>query len=259
MTGDLKVMEEAAKNANKETNGMGAGGAIKMAMAFEYARQTVTGFVRAGLSGTAMGEQLNWQIAELSRTIAGIFGPEIQDITDLIRNLTGWIRSLSDETIDSVVYWVKFAAVFGAVVTLAPKIISAIMMIIQSIKALTTSMIVMQAFSGPKGWLALAAGAGIAAGALYAADKVGKMGTEDVKYDEKGNRIGGRSRAPLAPATSGFEAVEAAYNRIAQASMMLDMGKSIAEEQLDEQKIGNGHLTRIGNALEMAQPPTTRN
>lgn len=215
--------------------------------AFAASTATVMGFVTAGMAGTVQAQQLTFQMAELSRTIAGIFQPEITAVIQTVRDITAWLRSLSDETLASIAYWAKFAFAFGTVVLLAPKIVGAIKLIIAALQALTKANIVALAFSGPKGWAMLAAGAVIAGVAVGAGHAFGSMGD---------NKPG--SRRSLAQSVSGFEAVEASYSRVAQGSLTAIGGRSLPEQQLDEAKETNRLLGDL-NKETKNKPPIVDN
>src|ERR1051325_7756769 len=62
----------------------------------------ITGFVTAGLSGTALGERLTFQVSMLSREIANVFLPVIESISNGLQRLIDWFRSLTGEQQNSL-------------------------------------------------------------------------------------------------------------------------------------------------------------
>jgi hypothetical protein len=73
------------------------------------------GLVTQGLALSAQGQVMTARFQELSLTVAGLFGPEIRAVSQWIQDLTTWIRGLSDEQKDSIVWWLKL----GGAVALA--------------------------------------------------------------------------------------------------------------------------------------------
>lgn len=240
---DLAAKEDAALKKNQDN--LAKFGQLAQGV-FAAASASILGFVTAGMSGTAQSQQLTFQMAELSRTIAGIFGPEIQGFIDIIRDLTNWLRSLSDAQLESIAYWAKFAFAFGTIIFLAPKIVSAIRTIIAGIQALTKAQIISLAFQGPKGWAILAAGAVIAGVAVGAGHAFGAFGEEGGK----------KSRRSLAQSVSGFESVEASYNRVAQSA--LSGSASLPEQHLEELKKHTDELQKLNKTTENKPPVVDR-
>ncbi len=98
--------------------------------AFTLATASITGFVTAGLAGTAEGEHLRFQFSELSREIAGVFLPVIEKITAGVRQLVGWFRALSGEQQDQIMKW----SLIGLGVLAVAKVLP---LVITGLKALT--------------------------------------------------------------------------------------------------------------------------
>lgn len=152
------------------------------------------------------------------------------------------VGTLAVITDNAALKWAAATLAFLTIVAAVPRIVSAFAAIGSAIYAVIAKLIVMQALSGPAGWLALAAGAAIAAGAI-AGLKIGIDKLSDTTKDDKSKG----KRGPLAPAGGGMENLDALYNRIAQASAQV--GKPIGERQLDATVEGNGKLDAIKNIL----------
>jgi hypothetical protein len=104
---------DALKNIQAALTGIQNGSAAvgkAAASAWGMAIAPMLGWIRAGLGASAMGQALGMQFEMLSRTIAGMFAPEIQAIIQGVAHLTQWIRSLTNEQKESIVHWVKVAA-----------------------------------------------------------------------------------------------------------------------------------------------------
>lgn len=82
-----KGLEKAAESSKKFE------GFVKNA--FTVAAGVVSGFVRAGLSGTAAGERLAYVFTQFSREVASVFLPVIQLATAALEKITDWLRNLS--------------------------------------------------------------------------------------------------------------------------------------------------------------------
>jgi hypothetical protein len=201
------------------------------------------GFVAAGIASSNTGEILANRLGFLSRTIAGLFQPEIQAVIRWIERLNTWLQSLTEQQKESLVWWIKVAAgvVFFSyalpaaigltlqMVTAAKmltsaflflggsQVIGAIGTLINAIRALTITQIVMQAVAGPAGWLALAAGILIAAGAVGTYIAMTKDAT--AATDSLTKRKDTVGRGPLAPRGSAFESLQSAWERIARSTI----------------------------------------
>src|SRR5258708_7902114 len=62
---------------------------------FGVAAAAVTGLATAGLAMSVQGQVMQFQMERLSRTVGGVFGPEIQKLIGFIERLTSWIDHLS--------------------------------------------------------------------------------------------------------------------------------------------------------------------
>ena len=129
------------------------------AAAFDQAKAGLMAWVTAGVAASSAGQVLSFQMEALSRNVAGLFGPEIQKVTDLVQNLTTWIRGLSDEQRENIAQWIMGAAVGGTVAAILPKIVAGVQAATIGVKALTVAL-------ASSGWGAIVPIAGAAVTAL---------------------------------------------------------------------------------------------
>jgi len=135
--------------------------------AWQTLNHTIGNFVRQGVGASAIGQVLSFHMEALSRTIAGLFGPEIRKLVDLVRNLTRWINQLSDAQRDSLSRWIQGAAVFALVGVLLPRLYATFILVVTAVKAVSGSFLglaVSMAGLLPLLGLAIAAFAGMMAG-----------------------------------------------------------------------------------------------
>lgn len=153
-------------------------GMEKVATAAVYswgiASASIAGFVRAGLSGTAMAAQLSFQMNALSRNIAGLFAPEIQRAINLVRSLVEWFRGLTDEQRSNIVRWIEGATVAAGVAILLPRIVSGIQAVILGLRALAVAIAGVEASTGIGAILPLIGAAAAAITALVIGTEAGR-------------------------------------------------------------------------------------
>lgn len=127
-----------------------------------------------GLSITSTGgrgiESMNDSLSLLKMSLVGTATQILQDFAPAIVTMAKGLRSLL--TVIKDVLSNPIAPALLVIVTIGPKVVAAIMTIVKAIRALITTQTIAQAFSGPAGWAALAAGAGVAAAALYGVTKL---------------------------------------------------------------------------------------
>ena len=231
------------------------------------------GFITAGIASSNTGEILANRLGFLSRTIAGLFQPEIQKVIQWIDRLNTWLQSLSNEQKENLVWWIKVTAGIVAfsfalpvainlalqMVTAAraltsaflflggAQVIGAIGTLINAIRALTITQIIAQALAGPAGWLALAAGILVAAGAVGAYIAATKQAAgADADLASKRDR---NIRGPLAPKSSGFESLQSVWERIAKSTI----GGGY-DEGLELQRQTARNVDDIRRAVEQMRP-----
>ena len=121
----------------------------------------IGGFVTAGIAASGVGQMLAFNMAVLSRTIAGLFGPEIRKAIDLIRSITIYIQSLSETQKANIAKWIEGAFAALTVLTLMPRVVAGINLVIVALKALTLA-------QTATGWGAIITGIGLILAALAA-------------------------------------------------------------------------------------------
>lgn len=102
-------------------------------------------------------------IQQLSASMAAVFVPSLKDAVAQSALLVDSMRKFNAVEVQSVVAIGASVAAFAAVASVAPRVVAAV-------GAITKSMAILQAFSGPKGWITLGLSLTAAAGAAYAVD-----------------------------------------------------------------------------------------
>ena len=102
-------------------------------------------------------------VAALAMQIGDVLLPTLGKIIDASTQLVQIFTNLDKGTQNAIVQVSLFSTAFLAVIYLIPKVIAIFKTLIGAYKALATAQVVQQAFSGPKGFLMLAAGAAAAA------------------------------------------------------------------------------------------------
>lgn len=105
----------------------------------QFAIGTIGGFVTAGLAASAMGQALTFQMERLALAVAGVFGPELLKVVELVGQFTDWLNSLSDAQKQSIAYWVEGAAAALGVALVFPKVVAATQAVIGAVQALTVA------------------------------------------------------------------------------------------------------------------------
>jgi predicted translin family RNA/ssDNA-binding protein len=117
-------------------------------------------------------KRLRSNLKEAGITISKFFLPPLTSMLEKLNNL-------SLETAESAVGVAAWVASIGGVIWLAPKIIKSIKLVVAGIGAVTTASTTMQALAGPKAWVTLAIGMGVAAAsATLIAQKFAKLRDE---------------------------------------------------------------------------------
>jgi hypothetical protein len=90
----------------------GVGGAVASVVTatFGAASAAILGLAAAGVAASSMGQLLSFQMDRLSRTVAGLFTPEINRVIGLITRLTNWIESLTNTQKKMIAYFTLAAA-----------------------------------------------------------------------------------------------------------------------------------------------------
>lgn len=108
-----QVMDGMGKSIDKARDSIAASPlAIGAAVAgFEMLTNAARSWVNMGLQGTNYGNALHAQMQLLSQQIAGVFVPVIQAVTDGVRRLSQWFRSLTGDQQAIIRHFVEAAAV----------------------------------------------------------------------------------------------------------------------------------------------------
>lgn len=138
---------------------------------------------------------------------------------------------------------------FAAVVSIMPKVVAAVTLLTNAVKALNVSLILKNALSGPTGWATLATGAVVATAAIYAMNSA-------LDGTSKGlDKAAGR-RGALAAATGGFTDADAAYKRVAEFSVKVTAGvRDVQEDIRDNTKRAADAADRTNRLLDNQGKP----
>lgn len=142
--------------------------------AFTVASVSVMGFVTAGIAASSAGQVLTFQMGQLSRAIAGLFGPEIRAVIDGLGSLVSWFNNLTDSQRSFIAHMALGAAAAAAMAKIVPMLIGAIGGVISSVISLTAAFVGLDVASG--GILPIVGAILTALTALAVGTKVGRDG-----------------------------------------------------------------------------------
>lgn len=135
---------------------------------------------QANTAGGAVN-QLVSASRELAAQFGSVFEPAVRDVAKSLKGMVEWIKQIGSGLTEGQAKTVAFIGAFAGGVVVAKSVISVISGIISVVRALTVAQITLQAFMGPAGWASIAAGAAIAAGAVWAVNKAYEETTENMK------------------------------------------------------------------------------
>jgi hypothetical protein len=115
---------------------------------FTAALAPLAGFVTAGLAASSMGQVLGFHLQQLSLALAGLFGPELRKVTDLVVRVTDAIRNLSDEKRELIVRLTAAAIAAIAVAKVMPMVFAGLALAAGGVKALTAAFLGLDVASG---------------------------------------------------------------------------------------------------------------
>lgn len=147
--------------------GATAAGAAAQA-AFGRAALTISGFVTAGIAASNAGQIFAFHMERIARAVAGLFGPEIRKVTELIASLAAKLETLSDAQRTSIAHWLGAGAAALAVAVVLPKVVGGIELVIGGVKALTA------AFAA-SGWGAILVAVGAVSAAVLGLGAAGEV------------------------------------------------------------------------------------
>jgi len=148
-----------------------------MTQAFGAARERVESFVRSGIQSSTWGTVFQFQLDRLSRTVAGLFTPEIRKAVEGLNQFTNWLQRLSPHTKEFAASLLKGGVAMLAVATVMPKVTGAIFAAVPAVVSLTGAILGLEGSTGfgallpvlgfvVTGLSALAAGAFVGTGGL---------------------------------------------------------------------------------------------
>lgn len=190
----------------------------------------IEGFARAGLSASAVGQALDFQMERLSRTIAGLFGPEIRKAIDLVAQLNHWIEGLSEKQKANVAHWVEGGAVALAFAAVLPQVVAGATAAAAAIETLTVVLATGEATLGDwAGLVAVLAGGmtALGAGAIVGQGGLGALWETLKPLLATLQEAGGKIMAAFAPLLDTFQRVFQAFLPLVDA--VGDMAGAVAE------------------------------
>lgn len=111
-------------------------------------------------------KRLGMSVGGLVQQLTVALAPGISAAAGAIMGLTTWLAQLDSTTVGNSIKLVAFAAAFGGVLVLIPRIIAGVHGIIAVLRALASAQAITSALAGPAGWLKLAVAAGVAASSV---------------------------------------------------------------------------------------------
>jgi len=133
----------------------------------------------------------------LSSVFKGIATQVASVITPILTKLSNLFTSLDKGTRELIVQVGLFGAAFLAAIYIIPKVIAIFKTLIGAYRALTTAQVIQQAFSGPKGWLMIAAGAAAAAaGVALVANAMSDVNSEIDNLNASAARTAANANRP---------------------------------------------------------------
>lgn len=144
----LKEKSEAAMKSLNESAGAASNFGAKTLAAYDVARNAIRGFYDAGIAGTAEMTRFGIQLQFLSREVASIFTPVLEQMTGYLERVVHWFQNLSLAQQDSLLWWSK--AIVGAVTfsMVVPKVTAALAAAIPAVISLTSAFIGLDVASG---------------------------------------------------------------------------------------------------------------
>jgi tape measure domain-containing protein len=151
---------------------MEAGGISSQEIADAFRTATEAGGKFHGMmaqqAGTTAGKLsiLKDNVATLAMSFGEALIPALNSVVEAVTPVVEWFKSWEASTKLNIVTFGALAGAITAGVVVLATVVNAVKTVVSAMRALAASQAIVQALSGPKGWLTLAAGAAIAAGAV---------------------------------------------------------------------------------------------
>lgn len=107
----------------------------------------------------------------IARSLAVALSPAVISASKFIEGLAVSLRRVTKAQVSAAFSTAALVAKLAAAALIIPKIVRAVITTVVVLKSLAKAQILVQAFAGPKGWAALAAGAAVFAGSVLAVDR----------------------------------------------------------------------------------------
>lgn len=138
-----------------------------------FERMTAAGGIYEGMAAkiaeTSFGSfaKLSESVSMLATKIGEALLPVMGRLVEIGQMAVDAMLALDNETIRSTAEWIAMGGAITVAVVAASTLVNVTFKLVAAFRAATNAQIIMQAFSGPKGWATLAAGAVVAAAAIY--------------------------------------------------------------------------------------------
>ena len=132
-------------------------------------------FAAGGLYASAVWQQFSFVIERLARSIAGLFGPEIRKVLELLQRFSNWIEGLNNHQRAMIAHLIEAAAAVVLVGKAMPYLFSGIQMVVGGIVELIAGASLLDVLTGGilpaigmlvTVFVALGVATGVAGGAL---------------------------------------------------------------------------------------------
>jgi methyl-accepting chemotaxis protein len=164
--------------------------------------------------------------------------PAMLELAATGQQLFEWWQKLGGETQQNIIKMTAYGVAIIGVLAIVPRIVSALGSIVKTLRAVAAGQAIVQALSGPKGWITLAASVAAAAGAIHGIDRA---------FESLNQSIASAQEAAGTAAGSGIkEAREAAAEAADETKRLADEMKQL-ESRADSIREG------VRTPLEVAQ------
>lgn len=234
----IPIIQELARQfgvAESEVRNLVSNGSVNFGH-LEAAFASMTGAggqfadMMAAQSATLAGRwsTLKDSVSNLALQIGNTLLPVASRLVETMISVTTWLGNLDATVVTNTAKLVAFAAGFGAVLILIPRIVAGVRTIIATLQALAAAQAVTAALAGPAGWAKLAVAAGVAAGgvALVSAAFEGVN-----KAADKATASAGRAASDIGkPFVETIGQIDDVTGAIDEAANKLDAMKKRAEQ-----------------------------
>lgn len=129
-------LAKAGETAGRLRDGLAQTAAAGQA-AFGMLQRGVVGWVRAGLEGTAQAAMFGHHIQMMSRAIAAIFLPVIDQLVSAVQAVSQWFQNLTEGQQNLIARVTVAVGVFAAAAVVLPQVATAVGVVVAAVKGLS--------------------------------------------------------------------------------------------------------------------------